>query len=55
MLYARSGSVTLAVLIRVIVVPSLVLLAGGLPADAEVPGDVGPADLQGDGVVDQRC
>jgi hypothetical protein len=45
--------VILAVLIRVFAVAALVLLSGGLPGDAEVAGDSGPADAEGDGVVDQ--
>lgn len=49
-----SGSVTLAVLSHMIAVPSVVLLAGRLPAHSQMPGDIGPPHPQPDRVVDQR-
>jgi hypothetical protein len=39
--------------VLVVAVAALVVLAGGLAGDAEAPGDVGPADAEGDGVVGQ--
>jgi hypothetical protein len=35
-------------------VPTLILLAGCLPADTQAPGDVRPPDPQADRVVDQQ-
>jgi hypothetical protein len=42
-----------AILTAGVSVPTLVLLAGRLPADIQAPGDVGPPDPQADCAVDQ--
>jgi hypothetical protein len=36
-------------------VTALVMLAGGLPGDTELDGNLRPPDAEFDGVVDQRC